>query len=124
MALTGSGISAESGVPTFRDAQSGLWERYDPQDLATPEAFMNDPELVWEWYDWRRRLVEEVEPNPGHEALTELERAMKSLERAFTLVTQNVDGLHQESGSASVIELHGNIQRTICSYEGIRHEPD
>jgi NAD-dependent deacetylase len=120
VALTGSGISAESGVPTFREAQTGLWERYDPQELATPEAFMRDPDLVWEWYQWRRKLVSEVEPNPGHQALTELERRVPS----FTLITQNVDGLHQESGSRNVIELHGNIRRTRCSGEGVLIEPD
>jgi len=120
VALTGSGVSAESGVPTFREAQTGLWERYDPQELATPEAFMRDPRLVWEWYQWRRELVSEVEPNPGHQALTELERRVPS----FTLITQNVDGLHQESGSRNVIELHGNIRRTRCSGEGIVFERD
>ena len=74
VALTGSGVSAESGVPTFREAQTGLWERYDPQQLATPEAFDRDPRLVWEWYEWRRKLVTQAEPNPGHLALAELER--------------------------------------------------
>jgi NAD-dependent deacetylase len=88
--LTGSGISAESGVPTFCEAQSGLWERYDPQQLATPQAFARDPRLVWEWYEWRRKLVTEAEPNPGHRALAELERRIPE----FTLVTQNVDELH------------------------------
>ena len=115
VALTGSGISAESGVPTFREAQSGLWERYDPQDLATPEAFARDPRLVWEWYEWRRELVSGAEPNPGHRALAELERKVPS----FTLVTQNVDGLHQRSGSENVIELHGNITRSKCSVEDV-----
>ena len=118
--LTGSGVSAESGVPTFREAQTGLWERYDPRQLATPEAFFNDPELVWEWYEWRRRLVRDVEPNPGHEALSEMERCIPD----FTLITQNIDGLHQESGSRNVMELHGNILRTRCSGEGILVEPD
>ncbi len=111
--LTGSGISAESGVPTFRDAQTGIWARYDPRELATPEAFMRDPGLVWEWYEWRRELVGRAEPNPGHAALAELERHVPD----FTLVTQNVDGLHQRAGSGSVLELHGNIRRTICSME-------
>lgn len=118
--LTGSGISAESGVPTFREAQTSLWARYDPQQLATPEAFMNDPDLVWKWYAWRRELISEAEPNPGHEALVELERRVP----AFTLVTQNVDGLHQESGSRNVIEVHGNIRRTRCSGEGVLVELD
>lgn len=114
VALTGSGVSAESGVPTFREAQTGLWERYDPRELATPEAFARDPRLVWEWYEWRRRLVAAAEPNPGHEALAELERGVP----AFTLVTQNVDGLHARAGSRDVIELHGNITRSKCSEEG------
>jgi NAD-dependent deacetylase len=115
VALTGSGISAESGVPTFRDAQTGLWERYDPQELATPEAFARDPRLVWEWYEWRRGLVANAKPNPGHEALADLERRIPG----FTLVTQNVDGLHQRAGSRRVIELHGNIMRSRCAEEGV-----
>jgi NAD-dependent deacetylase len=113
--LTGSGISAESGVPTFRDAQTGLWSRYDPEELATPEAFQRDPRLVWEWYAWRRELVERAAPNPGHEALVELERSVPE----FALVTQNVDGLHGRAGSQEVIELHGNILRSRCSVEGL-----
>jgi len=120
VALTGSGISAESGVPTFREAQTGLWERYDPQELATPEAFARDPRLVWEWYEWRRNLVSEAEPNAGHRALAELERRVPS----FTLVTQNVDGLHERAGSRNVIELHGNILRSKCSREDIVAEPE
>ncbi|QIN85117.1 NAD-dependent protein deacylase [Rubrobacter tropicus] len=115
VALTGSGISAESGVPTFREAQTGLWARYDPQDLATPEAFARDPRLVWEWYGWRRELVAAAEPNAGHRALVELERRAK----AFVLITQNVDGLHQRAGNREVVELHGNIRRTRCSGEGV-----
>jgi NAD-dependent deacetylase len=113
VALTGSGVSAESGVPTFREAQTGLWERYDPQELANPEAFARDPRLVWEWYEWRRNLVAQAEPNPGHGALAELERRTPD----FTLVTQNVDGLHHRAGSRHVIELHGNILRSKCSLE-------
>ncbi|HLL99248.1 MAG TPA: NAD-dependent deacylase [Rubrobacteraceae bacterium] len=120
VALTGSGVSAESGVPTFREAQTGLWERYDPQQLATPEAFDRDPRLVWEWYEWRRNLVSEAEPNPGHLALAELERRTPN----FTLVTQNVDGLHKRAGSQEVIELHGNILRSKCSREGVIAEPE
>jgi NAD-dependent deacetylase len=119
VALTGSGISVESGVPTFRDAQTGLWARFDPEELATPEAFARDPRLVWEWYTWRRELVEKTAPNPGHEALTELERRVPS----FVLVTQNVDGLHRRAGSRNVIELHGNIRRSKCSREGVVVEP-
>ena len=111
--LTGAGISAESGVPTFRDALTGLWAKYDPQELATPEAFRNNPRLVWEWYAWRRNLVSEVEPNPGHLALAALERRVSE----FTLITQNVDSLHQRAGSTLVIELHGNLSRVKCSEE-------
>ena len=120
VALTGSGISAESGVPTFREAQTGLWERYDPQELATPEAFARDPHLVWNWYQWRRKLVAEAEPNPGHRALAELERRIPE----FTLVTQNVDGLHARAGSRNVIELHGSILRSKCSLEDEVAEPE
>ena len=116
--LTGSGISAESGVPTFREAQTGLWARFDPQELATPEAFARDPALVWEWYEWRRKLVMEARPNPGHFAIAEMQRLIPNV----TLVTQNVDGLHQEAGSREVIELHGNIRRTKCSVEDTRVE--
>jgi len=112
--LTGSGVSAESGVPTFREAQTGLWARFDPQELATPEAFERDPKLVWDWYEWRRKLVAEASPNPGHVAISEMERIFSG----FTLITQNVDGLHQRAGSMEVIELHGNILRTKCSVEG------
>lgn len=118
--LTGAGISAESGVPTFRDAQTGLWENYRPEDLATPEAFVSNPELVWNWYAWRRELVGGVEPNDGHRALAELEQRVTD----FTLATQNVDGLHRRAGSGNVLELHGNISRTICSREFVPVEPD
>jgi NAD-dependent deacetylase len=111
--LTGAGISAESGVPTFRDALTGLWERYNPEELATPEAFARNPRLVWEWYVHRRKLVESAEPNPGHLAIAEMERRIPE----FTLITQNVDGLHARAGSRTVIELHGNIMRTTCSRE-------
>lgn len=114
VAFTGAGISAESGVPTFREAQTGLWARYRPEDLATPEAFAEAPERVWQWYAWRRGLVRAAEPNPGHRALVEIERRRPG----FALVTQNVDGLHRRAGSARVIELHGNIERTRCSREG------
>jgi len=108
--LTGAGVSAESGVPTFRDAQTGLWAKYSPEDLATPRAFLRNPRLVWEWYEWRRKLVADARPNPAHLALAEME----SLFPAFDLVTQNVDGLHQRAGSRNVTELHGNIMRTKC----------
>jgi NAD-dependent deacetylase len=120
VALTGSGISAESGVPTFREAQTGLWKRFLPRDLATPEAFAKDPRLVWEWYEWRRKLVAEAEPNPGHKALAELERRISD----FTLITQNVDDLHARAHSQNTIELHGNILRSKCSLEGEVVEPE
>jgi len=113
--LTGAGVSAESGVPTFRDAQTGLWAKYRPEDLATPDAFRRNPRLVWEWYEWRRQLVAGVKPNPAHLALTEMEKLFP----AFHLITQNVDGLHQRAGSVGVIELHGNITRTKCFDEDI-----
>ncbi len=113
--LTGSGISAESGVPTFRDAQTGLWAKFRPEDLATPEAFQRNPKLVWDWYAWRRSLVAQAQPNPGHHALVDLERRVPR----FRMVTQNVDGLHQRAGSRDVIELHGNISRTKCFEESV-----
>ena len=109
--LTGAGVSAESGVPTFREAQTGLWAKYDPLTLATPEAFRTDPALVWRWYRWRRDLLSRVAPNPGHLALSRLAELMP----AFTLITQNVDGLHQRAGSEDVIEFHGNIFDNRCS---------
>lgn len=109
--LTGAGVSAESGIPTFRAAQTGLWAQHDPMQLASPEGFAADPTLVWDWYAWRRRLIAEAQPNPGHHALARLGEAHP----AFTLITQNVDGLHQRAGSRAVLELHGNITRTICS---------
>ena len=108
--LTGAGISAESGVPTFRDAQTGLWQQYQPQELATPAAFRQNPQLVWDWYAWRRTLVSRAQPNLGHAALVELEQFAPR----FSLITQNVDGLHAQAGSQNVIELHGNIMRTKC----------
>ena len=111
--LTGAGVSAESGVPTFREAQTGLWERYDPLELATPEAFARDPELVWRWYRWRRELVAKAAPNPAHLALASLATLVPRL----TLVTQNVDGLHQRAGSEGVIEFHGNIFVNRCQVE-------
>jgi NAD-dependent deacetylase len=109
VAFTGAGISAESGVPTFRGA-GGLWRSFRPEDLATPEAFHRDPKLVWEWYDWRRGLVAGATPNPGHYALAELERR----KIGFVLVTQNVDGLHRRAGSRNVLRLHGDIWVLRC----------
>lgn len=107
--LTGAGISAESGVPTFR-GDEGLWKKFRPEELANVDAFLRNPQLVWEWYRYRRRLIGEVHPNAGHEALARWEARGKP----FTLVTQNVDGLHRRAGSRNVIELHGDIQRTLC----------
>lgn len=112
--LTGAGVSAESSIPTFRDAQTGLWAKYSPEELATPQAFRRNPKLVWEWYAWRRELVARAKPNPGHLALAEFEQRMPK----FVLITQNVDGLHQRAGSHNVIELHGNINRIKCFDEG------
>jgi len=110
-ALTGAGVSQESGLRTFRDKLDGLWAQYRPEDLATPEAFARDPELVWEFYAMRRLKGSEVKPNAGHTALAEMERRVPR----FTLITQNVDGLHQSAGSRNVVELHGNITRARCS---------
>jgi len=111
--LTGAGISADSGVPTFR-GQDGLWRNFRAEDLATPEAFSRDPRLVWEWYDWRRSLIATKSPNAAHQALVELERRCER----FWLITQNVDGLHAVAGSQSLIELHGNIWKVRCTQCG------
>lgn len=126
VALTGAGISAESGVPVFR-GDGGLWRSFRPEELATPQAFKKDPALVWEWYDWRRAKLASAEPNKAHYALAELEKRFlegtgkapkqggaSQGRRGFTLVTQNVDGLHFKSGSRNVIELHGSIWRVRC----------
>jgi NAD-dependent deacetylase len=113
--LTGAGISAESGIPTFRDALTGLWSKFRPEELATLEAFERDPQLVWQWYEWRRDLVRQAQPNAGHLALAELARRVPRL----TLVTQNVDGLHQRAGSPAVLEYHGNILRDRCMLEQV-----
>jgi len=112
--LTGSGISAESGVPTFRGA-GGLWRNYRPEDLATPEAFRRDPSLIWSWYEWRRDLIREAQPNAAHAAIARLEQAGTI---ATTVITQNVDGLHARAGSKNVVELHGNLFRVRCVAEG------
>lgn len=117
--LTGAGVSAESGVPTFRDAQTGLWAEFDPQELATPEAFIRNPKLVWEWYAWRRELITKTYPNLGHLALAEMEAQLTKQGRTFTLITQNVDGLHRLAGNENVVELHGNIHRTKCFSENV-----
>ena len=118
--FTGAGVSAESGIPTFREAQTGLWARYDPMRLATVDGFLRDPHLVWQWYAYRRKLVREKEPNPGHGAIFALETWAGG---GLTVITQNVDGLHQRSGSTRVIELHGNITRVKC-FKGAHVYPD
>lgn len=115
--LTGAGVSAESGVPTFRGA-GGLWRQYKATDLATPEAFARDPRLVWEFYNYRREVLAPLEPNAAHKALAALEQTKES----FVLLTQNIDGLHQAAGSRNVVELHGNIWRVRCSRCGDRKE--
>ena len=108
--LTGAGISADSGVPTFRGAD-GLWRHYRAEDLATPEAFARDPRLVWEWYNWRRELIATKRPNPAHATVAEMERRFKQ----FWLITQNVDGLHRDAGSQQLSEIHGNIWMVRCT---------
>jgi NAD-dependent deacetylase len=107
--LTGAGISAESGVPTFR-GEEGLWKKFRPEELATFDAFMANPQLVWEWYEYRRKIIDEIKPNPGHLALVDFQDHFDR----FDLVTQNVDALHHAAGSENVIELHGNIRRNKC----------
>jgi NAD-dependent deacetylase len=115
--LTGAGISAESGVHTFR-GENGLWKKFRPQELATFDAFMANPQLVWEWYEYRRKILEEIKPNPAHLALAEFQNYFEK----FDLVTQNVDGLHQQAGSKNVVELHGNIKRNKCIRCGAKSE--
>lgn len=117
--LTGAGVSAESGVPTFRDALTGLWSQFNREELATREAFQRNPKLVWEWYAYRRELTGQAKPNAGHYALAEMERHA----REFLLITQNIDGLHQRAGSRNLIELHGNIQRMKCFQEDVPVTP-
>lgn len=110
--LTGAGISAESGIPTFR-GQDGLWKQFRAEELATPQAFARDPALVWEWYDWRRGIIASKAPNPGHLVLARWE----TLFPGFVLITQNVDGLHRKAGSENILELHGNIWELRCTKE-------
>jgi len=110
--LTGAGISAESGIPTFR-GENGLWKKFRAEELATPAAFSRDPKLVWEWYDWRRGIIGQKEPNPGHKVLARWEHVFP----AFSLITQNIDGLHQKAGSKNISELHGNIWKVRCTKE-------
>jgi NAD-dependent protein deacetylase/lipoamidase len=112
--LTGAGVSAESGVPTFR-GNNGLWKRHRPEELATPGAFERDPKSVWEWYDWRRARIAETRPNAGHYALATLEERVPR----FTLITQNVDGLHELAGSRNVLCVHGSIWTVRCMSCGL-----
>ena len=120
--LTGAGVSAESGIPTFRDALTGLWARFDPTQLATPEAFAADPALVTRWYDERRVASARCRANAGHLALAELERRSKAAGCRFRLITQNVDRLHQLAGSSDVVELHGSLWDWRCTHCGEQHE--
>jgi NAD-dependent deacetylase len=108
--FTGAGVSAESGVPTFRDAQTGLWENFDATELATPDAFSRDPALVWGWYEWRRAAVLRAQPNPAHRAIAAMARHVPRL----TVITQNVDDLHERAGSGEVVHLHGRLGRPYC----------
>lgn len=116
--FTGAGVSAESGVHTFRDALTGLWARFDPMQLATPEAFLRDPALVWGWYEWRRQLLLGVAPNPAHRAIAGLQQTLPRV----TLITQNVDDLHERAGSRDVLHLHGSIFAPRCFDCGRPHE--
>ena len=115
--FTGAGVSAESGIATFRDALTGLWERFDVANLATPEAFQSDEELVWGWYEWRRMQVLRAQPNPAHLAIAALARHVPKL----TVITQNVDDLHERGGSVGVLHLHGSLHHPRCSVCGITH---
>jgi NAD-dependent deacetylase len=117
--LTGAGISAESGIPTFR-GQDGLWKQFRAEELATPDAFRRDPGLVWEWYDWRRGIIAAREPHAGHYVLARWEEFFPDL----VLITQNVDGLHRKAGSKNILELHGNIWQVRCTEEGTIAEND
>lgn len=111
LVFTGAGVSAESGIPTFRDALTGLWENFDAEALATPEAFARDPAMVWGWYEWRRANVLRAQPNPAHLAIAALEGRVPRL----TVVTQNVDDLHERAGSHNVLHLHGRMDRPFCA---------
>ncbi len=113
LVITGAGISAESGIPTFRGSD-GLWKNYRAEELATPWAFERDPVVVWQWYDWRRGIIGEAQPNPGHLAIKELEDMFPH----FLLITQNVDGLHARTGIRNIIEIHGNLWRVRCVRDG------
>lgn len=118
--FTGAGVSAESGIPTFRDALTGFWALHDPMNLATPDAFERDPGLVWGWYEWRRQQLRHTVPNPAHEAISRLAAQVPR----FTLITQNVDDLHERAGSINVIHLHGDLQSPRCSVCAAPHPLD
>ena len=109
--LTGAGISKESGIPTYREPQTGIWAKYNPQELSTPEGFTQNPKLVWDWHEHLRQSMVKAEPNPGHRAITELQRLLPNV----GVITQNIDGLHQRADTTGVIELHGNIHKYKCS---------
>ena len=117
--LTGAGVSAESGIPTFR-GKDGLWNKYDPTELATLEVFEENPLMVWKWYLWRKRLIAKAKPNHAHTALAEMENLFSD----FLLITQNVDGLHRRAGSKRIVELHGNIFEGKCRYCGKRYSEE
>ena len=121
VALTGAGVSAESGVPTFRGA-GGYWRIYQAQQLATPEAFSKDPSLVWEFYHYRREVMLTKSFNPAHTALADLEKRLKNEGKEFTLLTQNIDRLHQAAGAQNVVELHGSLFMTRCLSCGVVKE--
>lgn len=112
--LTGAGISAESGIPTFRDAQTGFWADYKPEELASPQGFSKNPKMVYDWYRWRRDIVLKSRPNAGHQAIVDLARLLPNV----TVITQDVDGLHTQAGSKNVIEMHGSIHKMKCVGEG------
>lgn len=115
--FTGAGASAESGIPTFRDALTGLWENFDPMTLATPQAFADNPPLVWGWYEWRRALVANCEPNPAHHAISAMQNHLASL----VVVTQNVDDLHERAGAKDILRLHGSLHHPYCQECGQPH---
>lgn len=119
VAFTGAGISAESGVATFR-AQGGLWTKFKPEELANVDAFLANPQMVWEWYQARREVILEAKPNPGHYALAEMEELIPKV----SVITQNIDGLHVAAGSSEVIELHGNIRKNYCQNCGKRYDDE
>ena len=112
--LTGAGVSAESGVPTFRGA-GGYWRRYQAQQLATPEAFHTNPSLVWEFYHYRREVMGSKHPNPAHTAIADIERRFSAEDREVVVITQNIDGLHRRAGSHNILELHGNLFKVRCT---------